>query len=83
MGISSPISGGLGTACDGLTRGLAKTSQGTVCDAFCLGDEDQSAVHIINASDVTASRHVKKPVNYLKRYSSESDIKFDSLPGTR
>ena len=47
------IAGGLGTACYGLTKGLA--SQG-VRVLFVMpkagGDEDQSAVKIINASDV-------------------------------
>ena len=47
------IAGGLGTACYGLTKGLA--SQG-VRVLFVMpkagGDEDQSAVRIINASDV-------------------------------
>lgn len=47
------IAGGLGTACYGLTKGLAKNF---VEVAFVMpkasGDEDQSAVRIINASDV-------------------------------
>jgi glycosyltransferase involved in cell wall biosynthesis len=47
------ISGGLGTACHGLTKGLAKHG---VEILFVMpkagGDEDQSAVKIINASDV-------------------------------
>ena len=47
------IAGGLGTACYGLTKGLA--SQGVEV-LFVMpkagGDEDQSAVKIINASDV-------------------------------
>ena len=47
------IAGGLGTACYGLTKGLA--SQGLRV-LFVMpkagGDEDQSAVRIINASDV-------------------------------
>ncbi len=47
------IAGGLGTACLGLTRGLAKHGVEVL---FVMpkasGDEDQSAVRIINASDV-------------------------------
>ena len=47
------IAGGLGTACYGLTKGLAKHG---VEILFVMpkagGDEDQSAVRIINASDV-------------------------------
>ncbi|HBG53363.1 MAG TPA: 4-alpha-glucanotransferase [Rikenellaceae bacterium] len=67
------ISGGLGTACDGLTRGLAKNQ---VKVLFVMpsasGDEDQSAVHIINASDVTAfqtrkeARELFEKVQFLK-----------------
>ena len=67
------ISGGLGTACDGLTRGLAKHQ---VRVLFVMpsasGDEDQSAVRIINASDVTAfqtrkeARELLEKVQFLK-----------------
>lgn len=49
------ISGGLGTACDGLTRGLAKHQVEVLfVMPSASGDEDQSAVRIINASDVAA-----------------------------
>ena len=47
------ISGGLGTACYWLTKGLAKQD---VAVLFVMpranGDEDQSAIRIVNASDV-------------------------------
>ena len=47
------IAGGLGTACLGLTRGLAKQGVEVL---FVMpkasGDEDQSSVRIINASDI-------------------------------
>jgi glycogen synthase len=48
------ITGGLGTACFGLTKGLAKHGVEVlfvVPKAF--GDENQKAVRIINASDIT------------------------------
>jgi glycogen synthase len=48
------ITGGLGTACFGLTKGLLKCGvdvQFVVPKAY--GDESQEAVRIINASDVT------------------------------
>ena len=49
------IAGGLGTACLGLTKGLAKQGVEVL---FVMpkasGDEDQSAAKIINASDVEA-----------------------------
>ncbi|HHV40681.1 MAG: glycosyltransferase family 4 protein [Bacteroidales bacterium] len=49
------ISGGLGTACDGLTKGLAKHQVEVLfVMPSASGDEDQSAVQIINASDVVA-----------------------------
>ena len=67
------ISGGLGTACFGLTRGLAKHN---VDIAFVVpkafGDEDQSAVRIVPAEDVDVS-HISieleefwKKVSYLE-----------------
>ena len=49
------IAGGLGTACDGLTRGLAKQQVEVLfVMPSASGDEDQTAVRIINASDVAA-----------------------------
>lgn len=55
------ITGGLGTACFGLTKGLLKHGvdvQFVVPKAY--GDESQEAVRIINASDVTVM--MKDPV---------------------
>ena len=47
------ISGGLGTACFGLTKGLAKHKVNVIFVVpRAYGDEDQSAVRIVNASDV-------------------------------
>jgi len=57
------ISGGLGTACYGLTKGLSKIPglkvRFIVPRAF--GDEDQSGVEIVNASDIEIG---KKLINY-------------------
>jgi glycosyltransferase involved in cell wall biosynthesis len=48
------IAGGLGTACYGLTKGLAHHNVEVLfVMPSASGDEDQSAVRIINASDVT------------------------------
>ena len=55
------ITGGLGTACFGLTKGLLKHGvevQFVVPKAY--GDESQEAVRLINASDVTVM--MKDPV---------------------
>ncbi len=47
------ISGGLGTACYGMTKGLAANGVDVLfVMPSASGDEDQSAVSIINASDV-------------------------------
>ena len=47
------IAGGLGTACYGMTRGLAKNGVDVI---FVMpkasGDEDQRFVKVVNASDV-------------------------------
>ena len=60
------ISGGLGTACYGMTKGLAN------CDVDVLfvmpsasGDEDESAVSIINASDIEVSETVTSVDEFL------------------
>lgn len=48
------ISGGLGTACYGMTKGLANQNIETIFVVpKAYGDEDESAVRIVNASDVT------------------------------
>ena len=47
------IAGGLGTACYGMTKGLAHCGVDVLfVMPSASGDEDQSAVRIINASDV-------------------------------
>lgn len=61
------IAGGLGTACLGLTKGLAKQGVEVL---FVMpkasGDEDQSAARIINASDVEALFDVVDIEEYWK-----------------
>ena len=50
------IAGGLGTACYGLTKGLAKHDVEVLfVMPSASGDEDQSAVKIINASDISVA----------------------------
>ena len=47
------IAGGLGTACYGMTRGLARNGVEVVCVMpRAYGDEDQRFVRVVNASDV-------------------------------
>ena len=54
------IAGGLGTACYGMTRGLAKNDVSVIfVMPKAYGDEDQSFARIVNASDVeTTYGHV-------------------------
>ena len=47
------IAGGLGTACYGMTRGLARNGVDvTFVMPHASGDEDQRFVDVVNASDV-------------------------------
>ena len=49
------IAGGLGTACYGMTRGLARNDVDvTFVVPHAYGDEDQRFTHVMNASDVEA-----------------------------
>ena len=49
------IAGGLGTACYGMTRGLARNGVDvTFVVPHAYGDEDQRFTHVLNASDVEA-----------------------------
>ncbi|MCA1758780.1 MAG: glycosyltransferase family 4 protein, partial [Bacteroidales bacterium] len=52
------ISGGLGTACYGLTKGLAKLNQVGVIFIVpkAFGDEEQSAIQLIGANNISVTR---------------------------
>jgi cysteine synthase len=76
------ISGGLGTACYGLTKGLAKLNQVGVIFVVpkAFGDEEQSAIQIIGANNISISRKeiqfkdVQQKIDYF-----EVESKSDSL----
>ena len=72
------IAGGLGTACDGIVKGLAHNGVETL---FVMpnasGDEDQSATTILNASDVAVanvSSTVEEFINKVKFMYVDSNI---------
>ncbi len=72
------IAGGLGTACEGIVKGLAHNGVETL---FVMpnasGDEDQSATTIINASDVAVrnvSETVEEFINKVKFVYVDSNI---------
>jgi len=62
------IAGGLGTACQGLTTGLAKQDVEVLfVMPSASGDEDESSVKIINASDIPPFRSVKDVNTFLEK----------------
>lgn len=62
------ITGGLGTACFGLTRGLAKHHVDVIFVVpRAYGDEDQRAVRLVNASDVTFNLEEKEYAEFWNR----------------
>lgn len=62
------IAGGLGTACYGLTKGLAKNNVEVLfVMPSAYGDEDQSSVNIINASDVEVYDICKNVDEFLNK----------------
>jgi len=62
------ISGGLGTACFGLTKGLTKHKVNVIFVVpKAYGDEDQEAVRIVNASDVTFDLEDKEYKEFWNR----------------
>ena len=72
------IAGGLGTACEGIVKGLAYNGVETL---FVMpnasGDEDQSATTILNASDVAVrnvSNTVEEFINKVKFFYVDSNI---------
>lgn len=59
------ISGGLGTACFGLTKGLAKHNTDVLFVVpKAYGDESQEAVRLLNASDVTIDIKDEAVINF-------------------
>lgn len=62
------ITGGLGTACFGLTKGLAKQGVDVIFVVpKAYGDEDQQAVRLVNASDVTFDLEGKESREFWSR----------------
>ena len=62
------ISGGLGTACYGITKGLAANGVDVLfVMPSASGDEDQSSAHIINASDVAVYDSITNIDDYLDK----------------
>lgn len=64
------IAGGLGTACYGMTKGLAENDVDVLfVMPSASGDEDQSSVRIINASDVECSLVSRNIEEFLGKIS--------------
>ena len=62
------IAGGLGTACEGIVKGLAHNGVETLfVMPSASGDEDQSATTIINASDVAVDNVSETVEEYLDK----------------
>ena len=72
------IAGGLGTACEGIVRGLAHNGVETLfVMPHAYGDEDQSCATIINASDVPVahmSDTVEEFIDHVKYITVDSNI---------
>ncbi len=64
------ITGGLGTACYGMTKGLLKQGAEVLFVVpKAYGDEDQQAVRIVNASDVTVDIHDTEFREFAKTFT--------------
>ncbi|HBG25002.1 MAG TPA: 4-alpha-glucanotransferase, partial [Rikenellaceae bacterium] len=62
------ISGGLGTACYGLTKGLANNGVEVLfVMPSATGDEDKSAVSIIDASEIEVSESCRNVRDFLEK----------------
>ena len=75
------ITGGLGTACYGLTRGLAKNDVKVLFVVpRAYGDEDQRFVRVVNASDVEALYSGGEYTNELWKKVSFIQIDSNMVP---
>ena len=64
------ITGGLGTACYGMTKGLLKQGAEVLFVVpKAYGDEDQKAVRLINASDVLVDVHDEEFRQFAKNFT--------------
>jgi glycosyltransferase involved in cell wall biosynthesis len=64
------ITGGLGTACYGMTKGLLKQGAEVLFVVpKAYGDEDQQAVRIVNASDVSVDIHDTEFKEFTKNFT--------------
>lgn len=64
------ITGGLGTACYGMTKGLLKQGAEVLFVVpKAYGDEDQRAVRLVNASDVTVDMQDTEFREFAKKFS--------------
>ena len=62
------ISGGLGTACFGLTKGLAKHGVDMIFIVpKAYGDENEESVRLVNASDISVNMKQSRFKEYWKR----------------
>jgi len=72
------IAGGLGTACEGIVRGLASNGVESIfVMPSASGDEDQSCTRIINASDVAVanvSNTVEEFIHKVKFITVDSNL---------
>lgn len=78
------ISGGLGTACYGLTKGLAKLNDIDVTFVVpkAYGDEDQSAMNLIGANNVTV-KQIKKHVSLFSEKIQFLEVDAHIVPYTK
>ena len=71
------IAGGLGTACYGMTRGLAQHGVKVIfVMPKAYGDEDQQFVRVVNASDVETLYGDPKQDKHLREVSAEEAEKI-------
>ena len=71
------IAGGLGTACYGMTRGLAQHGVKVIfVMPKAYGDEDQQFVRVVNASDVETLYGDPKQDRHLREVSAEEAEKI-------
>jgi glycosyltransferase involved in cell wall biosynthesis len=77
------ISGGLGTACYGLTKGLARIKDIDVTFVVpkSFGDEDQSAMKLIGANNVTV-KQVKKHISLFSERIQFLEVDAHIVPYT-
>jgi pyruvate-formate lyase-activating enzyme len=81
MGVPPHISGGLGTACYGLTKGMSKINDLDIVFVVpkAYGDEDQNNIELLEANNTKVSQ-IQKNIEEFRRKHTYLEVSAMLIP---